>query len=311
MRFFRLLSSCALLLAPFPVAVFGTPGVFAEKAVEDAKGRLRRAELLSISQDLRGIYADLAKSDIPDLERSRRLAPIAARYENLLQRFPDDAETLVLYAKFLRDGGDDDGAREYFEKALKLEPSWAVVYQQLAAIAAERGDAEKAFPLMQKAVELEPGQLVYQLQLGELITALRDKLLEVKIFETRAEADCAMQNAFRAARALSPQSADVAIRYAESFYDVEKADWRSALEAWNIVQKMIAVSEAFGTNSAAKNFMRESVNLHRARVYAELGELGHAEAMLRDIADERLVYSRERLRKMIFEKGNNSVIKGK
>lgn len=309
MRFLSLLSFGVASLFSVPGFAFaGTAEKSsAAEAVAEAKERHRRAELLAIAEELRGIYADFGKSDIPDLERSRRLAPIAARYENLLQRFPDDPEALVLYAKFLRDGGDDDGAREYFEKAQKIEPSWAVVYQQLAAIAAERGEVQSAFPLMQKAVELDPGQAVYQLQLGELLATFREELLEGKFFDTREALDRAMQNAFRAARALAPKSADVAMRYAESFYDVEKADWRAAAEAWSAVRKIVSEFPRVGMESDAEVLMKESLDLHQARVCVELGELDRAENLLRGVTDERLISSRERLRKMIFEKTHESL----
>lgn len=273
-------------------------------AAESARERLRRAELLEITEALREIYAELQKTNVPDLERSRRLAPIAARYENLIQQFPNDAEALVLYAKFLRDGGDDAGAREYFEKVQKLKPDWAVVYQQLAAIAAEEGDVSRALPLMQKALALEPGTIVYQLQYGELLTMFREKLLKLKIFETPERLDRTMQNAFRAARALAPQSPNTAIRYAESFYDVVAPDWSAALDAWNMARKNLMSSPDFGTNPAVSQFMRETIDLHRARAYAELGNYAAAEEIIRSVKDERLAHSRKRIRQMIFEKRN-------
>lgn len=307
MRFFSLLSFCV------PFLCFPTNFAFAEagdaslasNAVADAKERFRRAELLSISEELRGIYADFEKNEVPDLERSRRMAPIAARYENLLAQFPNDAETLVLYAKFLRDGGDDDGARECFEKAQKIEPGWAVVYQQLAAIAAEQGDAAKAFPLMKKAVELESGQAVYHLQLGSLIRVFADVLTEHKLFETREEADRAMQNAFRAAYAIDP-TPETAWLYAESFSHVENPDWRAALEAWNAVEKIICKFSRNGTDSAAIIFMKQKIDLRRACVYCELGKFGEAEAVLGKIEDGQLASECEQVRKLISEKRKHS-----
>ncbi len=301
----RFLSLLIAVMAAFPFVLrlsAGTPDCAVDAALEDARERHRRAELLAIGKELREIYAEFEHSEIPDLERSRRLAPIAARYENMLLQFPEDAETLVLYAKFLRDGGDDAGARELFEKALKIEPGWAVIYQQLAAIAAEQGDAVKALPLMRKAVEAEPGQAVYQVQLGELIAAFREKLLAGKVFETREELDFAMQNAFRAARSLMPRSLPAAMRYAESFYDVENPDWRAALDAWNVAEKIFEVFVKEGTNPAEQILMLESLELHRARACAELGRFDEAEKILGSVADERLIYSRENIRKIIFEK---------
>ncbi len=299
-------ANCGLVLCCFLFSGISLPAetesdIALESVLKEAQERSRRDELLAIERDLRAIYASLTEPGIPDLERSRRLAPIAARYENHLKRYPEDAEAFVLYAKFLRDGGDDEGAAEYFEKARKLQPGWAVVWQQLAAIAAERGDGLKAFPLMKRAAELEPGQAVYHLQLGELITAFRDELLKSGIFETRDAADTAMQNAFRAARALAPHSPETAVRYAESFYDVEKPDWRAALEAWNVAQRTFA-ARATDEDVPAATLRREMLELHRARAYAELGNDDESEKILECITDGRLAYSCARIRKIIVEK---------
>ena len=306
MRFFSP-AKCGLVLSCFLFSGISLPaeaesGIALESVLKEAQERSRRDALLAIERDLRAIYVSLAEPGIPDLERSRRLAPIAARYENHLKRYPDDAEAFVLYAKFLRDGGDDAGAADYFEKARKLQPDWAVVHQQLAAIAAERGDGLKAFPLMKRAAELEPGQAVYQLQLGELITAFRDALLKNGTFETREAADAAMQNAFRAARALAPRSPEVAVRYAESFYDVEKPEWQAALEAWNVAQRTLAEALQDHAETAESTLMRGTLELHRARAYAELGNCDASEKILGGIADERLAYSCARIRKIIIEK---------
>ena len=313
MRFFRPVK-CGLVLSYFLLSGMSLPaetesGVTLESVLKDAQERSRRDELLAIERDLRAIYASFAEPGIPDLERSRRLAPIAARYENHLKRHPDDAEAFVLYAKFLRDGGDDEGAADYFEKARKLQPEWAVVHQQLAAIAAERGDGVKAFPLMKRATELEPGQAVYQLQLGELITAFRDTLQKNGVFETREAADTAMQNAFRAARALAPRSPEAAMRYAESFYDVEKPDWQAALEAWNVAQRIFTEASRDNADVSAATLLRETLELHRARAYAELGNCDASEKILHGITDERLAYSCARIRKVIVEKRKLSVNK--
>lgn len=283
----------------------GAENPVSENALEAARERNRVAELSSIESDRRKIYDEIAAQRLSGLESSRRLAPLASRFQNFLERFPDDASAHVLYAKFLRDGGENAEAEIHFKKALALQADWAVIYQQLAAIAAERGDVAGALFQMQKAVELEPGTAVYQMQLGELLVAFREQALVQKIFSDAAALDAVAQNAFRAARAIEPDRVEIALRYAESFYDVASPDWNSAFEAWNYAERIVEKSQRFGTNSAEKKFMRESIALHRARVFAELGKYAEAEAILRESSDLRLQRSREIVQKIISEKRNH------
>lgn len=274
----------------------------ASSALDVARQRARVAELSMIERERRQVYEEIAAQRLSELEASRRLAPLVARFQNFLERFPDDASAHVLYAKFLRDGGENAEAETHFKRALTLRADWAVIYQQLAAIAAERGEVEAALSQMQKAVELEPGTAVYQIQFGELLVAFKKQALEKKLFSDAEALDAAAQNAFRAARAIEPDRVEIALRYAESFYDVTSPDWKSALAAWNYAGEIIEKSQQLGTNSAEKKVMLESIALHRARVFAELGKYAEAETILRGSTDLRLQRSREIVQKIISEK---------
>ena len=91
MRFFSparygLVLSC-FLLSGISLPAEKESGIALESVLKEAQERSRREALLAIERDLRAIYASLAEPGIPDLERSRRLAPIAARYENHLKRY--------------------------------------------------------------------------------------------------------------------------------------------------------------------------------------------------------------------------------
>lgn len=298
------LGLAALLSAAMsPVFAFAAQeSASVDPAFAEARERHRVNELTAIETERRAIYDAITAQKLPELEASRRLAPLALRYENFLQRFPKDAEALILYAKFLRDGGADVEAEKYFRRALALRPEWAVVRQQLSALAAERGEFAEALTQMQKAAELEPGTLAYQMQLGELLCLFRAQVLEKKIFPDAGTLDAALQNAFRAARALAPENLSVALRYAESFYDVGKANWNQALEAWNYAEKIARKQVTLGTKPAVEPIILETISLHRARVNAELGNLAEAEKLLRASRDSRLERSRESLKKIISEK---------
>ncbi len=306
-----LAAAAALAAALFPATEAatrpdaGTPDATAE-AVRAAERKTRDAELLEIVRAQRETLAEIRDAKLSDLERSRRLAAVASRYENFLARFPDDARALVLCAKFLRDGGEDDAARERLEKAEKLRPDWAVVRQQLGAIAAERGDFAEAARRLREAVELEPGTAEYQTQLGEILRVFRAELLAAGVFADAGTLDAAMQNAFRAARALRPGALDEAVRYAESFYDVAEPDFAAALDAWTLAKNLAAAAPELGAaDSDARKFVAETLELHRARAFAELGRFAEAEKILRAGADPRLERSRGRVREILSEKTKN------
>ncbi|MGN0834920.1 MAG: hypothetical protein ACI4QA_03720 [Candidatus Spyradosoma sp.] len=286
--------------APRPDA--GTTDAAAE-AVRAAEQKTRDAELLEIARAQRKTLAEIRDAKLSDLERSRRLSAVAARYENFLARFPGDARALVLSAKFLREGGEDDAARERLEKAAALRPDWAVVRQQLGAIAAERGDFAAAARRLREAVELDPGTAEYQTQLGEILRLFRAELLGAGVFADAGALDAAMQNAFRAARALKPDALDEAVRYAESFYDVAEPDFAAALDAWTLAKTLAARAPELGAaDSDARKFVAETLELHRARAFAELGRFAEAEEILRAGADPRLERSRGRVREILSEK---------
>lgn len=66
------------------------------------------------------------------------------------------AETLLKEGKKLRDAKDHEGARDFFEAALKLEPRNVTVLVQVAWVHNELQDYEKAAKFAQDALKGEP-----------------------------------------------------------------------------------------------------------------------------------------------------------
>ncbi|MBQ8445196.1 MAG: hypothetical protein IJX22_02280 [Opitutales bacterium] len=247
------------------------------------------AELTELVVRRDAFYAEA--ETLPQNESSRRAADIAARYENLLTRFPDSVPALFFFAEFLHDGGENERAEKLLLKAEKLDETFTPAQFLLAEILAERGAAAEAFPRFRRGLSENPDAesvAVY----GEFLCDHCDALLLKKVFPKRAELDREMQDAFILAAGLSDSDSDPNFywRYAESFYDIEEPNWRAALSAWGIVARLASVKK--------NPELLAAVALHRARVLAELGRIDEANTLLRETVG---VPALERSRRQVFE----------
>lgn len=245
------------------------------------------AELTALAERREAFYAEA--ETLPQNESSRRAADIAARFENLLARFPDSVPALFFFAEFLHDGGENERAEKLLLKAEKLDETFAPAQFLLAEILAARGAATDAFPRFRRGFSENPDAesvAVY----GEFLCDHRDALLAGKCFPTRAELDENMQRVFFLAAFLSDGNPDYCWRAAESFYDVENPDWNLALAMWDSIMRLPAVEKSPELLAAA--------TLHRARVLAELGRIDEANTLLRETVG---VPALERSRRQVFE----------
>lgn len=292
----------AVLLAIFavPAALAGVPAnetsaeISEKSAPADAETLIAARERETLVGALREILerrdAFFAEAEnLPESERSRRAEDVAERFAALVVRFPNAVPALYFFAEFLRDGGESARAEELLLKAEKIEPTFAPAQFLLAEILAARGEAENAFPHFAAAIYEEPGNAHRRGVFAEFLVASRERLLEKKCFETRAELDAKMQSEFLVASALEPKNFDALWRYAESFYDAESPDWTRALAAWERVERRISPERRAVLVPATK--------IHRARALAELGKFDAADALLRETAD---VPALERSRRKVF-----------
>lgn len=289
----------AVLLAFFavPAMLAGVPAdeISGKTVPADAEALIAARERNTLFGALREILerrdAFFAEAEnLPDSERSRRAEDVAERFAALVARFPNAVPALYFFAEFLRDGGEDARAEELLLKAEKIEPTFAPAQFLLAEILAARGEAENAFPHFAAAIYEEPGNAHRRGVFAEFLVASRERLLEKKCFETRAELDAKMQSEFLVASALEPKNFDALWRYAESFYDAETSDWSRALAAWERVERRISPE--------LRAALVPAVKIHRARALAELGKFDAADALLRETAG---VPALERSRRKVFE----------
>lgn len=284
-----------LMLGAF--AAGATLSALADAAPSSAEtliaARERETQISGLREVLARRDAFFAEADsLAENERSRRAADLAERFESLSARFPDSVPVLYFFAEFLRDGGENARAESLLLRAEKIDADFAPTQLLLAELFAARGCAEEAFPRFSAAVYLDPGDAEAHEAFGEFLVDSRERLLEKKIFASRAELDAAAQDEFRTAYAVAPDNADFLWRYAESFYDAETPDWDRALAAWNLVARRLAKDEK---KSAA---LLPAVALHCARVLAELGRIEEADTLLKETAG---VPALERSRRTVFE----------
>jgi tetratricopeptide (TPR) repeat protein len=194
---------------------------------------------------------------------------------------------MILYGKFLRQIDDRARANEWFKKADRLMPRFAVVKHQLGVYAAEEGHYKPALEWLETAAKLEPNTAVYHHHLGEFLSVWQRHLVKDGLL-TRPVCDEKMQTAFRRAAALKPTETGYLWRYAVSFFDCEKPDWHAALLVWDALSVR-----------AKTPLERETLGLYRARVFIGLGRRAEAERLLAASKSPQLESSRAKIREAL------------
>lgn len=229
----------------------------------DADGTMADRRLLSIVKGQQALVERVAQSADadgnvnPDLER--QLTQLSQDWQSYVSDNPEDLEARILYGKFLRQFGQNESAIEQFLMADKLDDSLPVVKQQIGNYLAEHGQYSEALTWFLQAIALAPKEARYHFQMGELLYRYRWQFLEDGAF-TRWALDQDIKTAFREAATLLPQDFQVNLRYAESYYDLQKPDWDAALGAF---------TQALPLARSEKEM--QTVHLHLARVHMELG----------------------------------------
>lgn len=242
--------------------------------------------LYKISQREQTIYRQLEVN--PDFytpeDLEHRLGEIITAYSNYLSDNPEDTDALILCGKLLRRIGENERAFDLFLKADSLDPAIAVVKQQLGNHLAETGNGKAALTFYLNAIELEPQVAEYNYALGEILHSFREEFLSDQLY-TRDALDREMLKAFQTATRLDPDNFDLQMRLGESYYDLENPDWKAALLHWERLRKA----------TPDYNELRcQILDLHRARVLAELDRKEEARKLAAGITNSGLQASRKK-----------------
>lgn len=259
--------------------------ILAGSALHGEATDLASERLLGIALKEEQIYKRIAED--PDFytgaDLDRRINELVQSYRSYLTDHPNDVDALVLYGKLLRRVEMNEQAFRAFLKADQLDPTMAVVKQQLGTHLAEEGKGKAALTFYLQAVELEPETAMYHYAVGQLLNEFRDEFLEDNMF-TADTLDREMLQGFRTAAKLEPDNFDLHMRLGEAYYDLNIADWQTALGHW---EKLLEAQE--------QPMRRDIVSLHKARVLGKLGRAAEARETLDTVEHPALQFSRQQV----------------
>jgi Tfp pilus assembly protein PilF len=212
-----------------------------------------------------------------------QLQQICNEYDLLLRDNPKFVPAYVAYALLL---GQIDNRKESIVLLLKanhLEQNLPMVKNQLGNYLAEEGQPVEAMNYFLSAIQLEPKEPLYHFQLGTLLVEARDDFLKTGQW-TRPQLDKTMQDAFLQATLCAPDDWRYAYRYGLSFYDMEKADWDTALQFWKDFEKKLK-----------PGLEQQTCRLHEAKVLMEQHQLDEARVSLETVTEPGLAKQKEKL----------------
>ncbi len=271
-------------MLPLAVAGLGLAApLSAQSEAEHANFTSER--LLKIAESEEKIYQKIAEDPLyySDDDLERRITTLAQSYHNYLSDNPNDAEAHILYGKLLRRMNQPNEAFTHFLQADELNPKVPVVKQQIGNHLAEAGEGEAALLYYLQAVELDPEVAIYQYGLAELLYNFGKDYIEKGLY-TRDAIDREILKAFKQAAQLDPENLDYQMRVGEAYYDQASPDWKAALLHWNKVR-----------DASQLGIRTQIIDLHRARVMAELGRYEEAKTLAETVDNPALQKSRQQV----------------
>ena len=227
----------------------------------------------------------------------RRLDQVKQAYDEFLQRHPNHARARLAYGSFLNDIQEEGAAQVQWEKARELEPTNPAAWNNLANWYAHNSPVTKAFEYYGKAIELNPTASVYYENLAITVYMFRRdatnyyQITEQQVFQKAMAL-------YRKALAMDPENFILATQYAQSYYGFkpretgeEAADrkarqkhFEDAMAAWGQACKV-----------ARDDIEREGVYLHFARLQINAGRFDAARTNLSLVTNAMYLQTKERL----------------
>ncbi|MGF1531180.1 MAG: hypothetical protein ACFCU4_07440 [Puniceicoccaceae bacterium] len=272
----------------FGLSLAGLIPGFASAQPTEAGASMADERLLAIAQVEQNLRRDAADQGTMSVETLLlRSQEVAGLYENFVSDNPDHLYGRILAGKFYNAIGRSREAASQLLEAIRIDPSPAVIHQQLGNALVGDGRPLEALPFLLGAIEREPTVPDYHYGLGVYLYTFRELLLEEKVIEG-AVLERQMLEAFAEAHRLAPESLDYAVRFGEAFYDLAEPQWDAALEHW---RKLV--------RGAENEVLEQVFLLHQAKVLYELGRRAEAIEVLERIKLRSLAESVAALRNQI------------
>ncbi len=235
-----------------------------------------------------------AKRNAPDRDVSiearikQRLDPVQKHYDTFLRRNPNHARARLAYGSFLNDMHEEESAVAQWEKARELDPKLPSAWNNLANYYGHNGPVEKAFEYYSKAIDLQPSESLYYENLATTVFLFRRnatnyfKITEQQVF------DKAM-SLYDKAQKLNPTNFVLATDIAQTYYGIKppkignaEADRKAELKLYD--QAIAAWKTALAL--ARDDVEREGVYMHFARVQINAGKFDEARKNLNSVTNE-------------------------
>ena len=231
----------------------------------------------------------------------RRFAPVKQGYEGFLEAHPGHARARLAYGSFLNDIGEEDAAEAQWEKACELDPKNPAAWNNLATHYGHNGDVRKAFEYYAKAIGIEPTEPLYYQNFATTVFLFRKDAMEFYQITEQEVFEKAM-TLYRKALSLDPENFNLAAEVAQTYYGIKspksgdaaasrRAELKladEALSAWQVALKL-----------ARNDLERESVYLHFTRWQINSGRFGDARKSLSVVTNELLSASKKTLAKKL------------
>ena len=160
-----------------------------------------------------------------------RLDTVRTNYANFLRRHPDSSRGYMAYGSFLDDIGDEEAGKVQFENASQIDPKNPAAWNNLANYYGENGPLTNAFADYARAIELDPTEPVYYQNLATMVYLYRKDARAFYGINEQQVFDKAL-DLYRKAVQLDPDNFSLATDYAESYYGIRPLRTNDALVAW-------------------------------------------------------------------------------
>src|SRR3989441_8155357 len=135
----------------------------------------------------------------------QRLKGVRDAYEGFLRNHPEHARAHLAYGSFLMETHEEEEAVNQMEKARELDPKNPAAWNNLANYYGHRSPVKKAFEYYAKAIELNPTETVYYQNLATTVFLFRPDAMEFYKIDESQVFDKAL-DLYRKAMKLDPDN---------------------------------------------------------------------------------------------------------